>query len=85
MTSVLILGPEEPHPTKKTRVGKLHLRDNTVLVEKDAAVAEPSNQVPQIFPSITAVVTQSVGCNVWATTKMLLPSSYCKKRKVPRC
>ena len=83
MSSVLILGPEEPHPTKKTRVGKLHFRDETVLVEKDMTVAEPSNQVPQIFPSNTAVVTQSVylsargGANVCgATTKMLLPSSY---------
>ena len=42
MSSVLILGPEEPHPTKKTRVGKLHFRDDTVLVEKDMTVAEPS-------------------------------------------
>ena len=41
-SSVLILGQEEPYPTKKTRVGKLHLRDETVLVEKDMTVAEPS-------------------------------------------
>ena len=42
-------------------------------------VAEPSNQVPQISPSITAVVTnvctyQPVGCNVWAHQ----PRCYCR-------
>ena len=41
MSSVLILGQEEPYPTKKTRGGKLHLRDVIMLVEKDMIVAEP--------------------------------------------
>ena len=93
MSSVLILGPEEPHPTKKSRVGKLHLRDDTVLGEKDTTVADPS--ATDIPHQITAVVTNectfrlwgamSGPPRVWGTTKMLLPSSYCKWRKVPRC
>ena len=43
------------------------------------------NHVPQIFPSITAVVTgectyQTVGCNVWSTQSCgaHLPRCYCQ-------
>ena len=91
---VLILGQEEPHPTKKSRVGKLHFRDDPVLVEKEMTVADPSaTDIPQYYSCCHQRVYLSdsgVQCLVhpelWGTpTKMLLPSSYCKWRKVPRC
>ena len=64
-----------------------------MLGEKDSTVADPS--ATDIPHQITAVVTNectfrlwgamSGPPRVWGTTKMLLPSSYCKWRKVPRC
>ena len=69
-TSVMwqILGPEEPHPTKKSRVGKLHFRDDPVLVEKEMTVADPSaTDIPQYYSCCHQRVYLSVGCNVWST------------------